>query len=68
MAQPSDRVALVTGAARGIGEAISSALAADGYAVARHSRRAGRLPAAAAIPHNLSRSTLSRRAPCAGSA
>ena len=34
MAQPSDRVALVTGAARGIGEAISSALAADGCAVA----------------------------------
>ena len=34
MVQPSDRVALVTGAARGIGEAISAGLAADGYAVA----------------------------------
>ncbi len=34
MVQPSDRVAFVTGAARGIGEAISAALAADGYAVA----------------------------------
>jgi NADP-dependent 3-hydroxy acid dehydrogenase YdfG len=41
--QPTGRVAVITGASSGIGEATSCALAADGYRVALLARRADRI-------------------------